>query len=89
MPDPKTLEREIGQNYDVFMAQMEDLLQDNREGQYALIRCREIIGFFNSAGEAVRAGDSMFGDRLFSVQEVRSKPSDLGYFSHGGALRDL
>lgn len=89
MSDAEALEMEISRNYDAFMERVPELLAEQLEGQFALIRHRNIEGFYQSAGDAVQAGDQMFSDRLFSVQEVRSKPFDLGHFSHGGALREL
>ncbi len=38
--------------------------------------------FFESAGEAMVAGDQKYPDQLFSIQLVTDKVVDLGYFSH-------
>jgi len=82
MPGSEVLEREVDQNYVVFMEQLEELLREHRAGQFALMRDRSIVGFFDSAGEAVSYGRKVYRDHLFSVQEVREKPFYLGYFSH-------
>ena len=83
------IEHEIDQNYQAFKALADDLLGQDRAGQFALLRHQKIIGFFDSAGEAFRHGKSQFQDRLFSVQEVTNRSLDLGYFSHVGHYTDV
>jgi hypothetical protein len=71
---------EIDRNYDYFQRKLGGLLADH-EGQYALIRHKCIVDFYDLPGTAYRAGLSRFSDRVFSVQEVRDEPIELGHFA--------
>lgn len=75
------LDAEVDANFDAFRAQLPDLI-DAHQGQYALLRHREIKGYFGDLRSAFEAGISRYSDRLFSVQEVTAQPADLGFFSH-------
>ena len=72
---------EVDQNYDVFMRMLSDILAEHRD-EYALMRNREIVGFFKKPGDANRAGVESFPDGIFSIQEVTDEPIDLGFWSH-------
>ena len=37
---------------------------------------------FDTARDAYLAGQKLYPDALFSVQEVTDTPADLGFFSH-------
>ena len=74
---------QIDRNYDAFQRTLATILPKHRD-QHALMRDREIVGYFNSAGDAYRAGLARFPDRIFSIQEVTDEPIDLGFFSHVG-----
>lgn len=74
------LQREIDQNFDFFQRSLGALLPTHR-GEYALIRHRQLIGFFAEPGEAYRAGLAKFDDELFSVQEVEDRPAEIGLVS--------
>ena len=74
-------EREVDANYRAFKA-LEDGLSHELDGKYALLREREIIGFYDDAVAAYEAGLRLYPDRRFSMQEVRAKPLDFGWFSH-------
>jgi hypothetical protein len=89
MASSETLEREIDGNYAVFTERLGGLLREDRSGQFALMRHKSIVEFFDSAADAVAFGRKRFSDRIFSVQEVRERPLDLGHFSHGGADADI
>jgi hypothetical protein len=89
MPSSDVLESEIDGNYAAFMEKLEGLLREHRSGQFALMRNRAIVQLFDSAADAIQFGRKAFGDHIFSVQEVRERPFDLGYFSHGGPYADI
>ncbi len=79
---PDRLQEEIEGNYKAFMEQLPALLSTHA-GKFALMRHAEIVEYFDTARDAVTAGERLFSDdRLFSVQEVIETPADLGYFSH-------
>ena len=74
-------EVEIRQNYTFFQGVVASLM-DQHAGKFALIHGCKIVGYYGSAGEAVAAGTSRFGESPFSVQRVINRPIDLGFLSH-------
>ena len=81
MAEESVRQTAIASNYEAFASLLPLLLQDHA-GQYALMRDREIAGFFSSASAAHHAGISQFGDNRFSVQKVEHKAIDLGFYSY-------
>jgi hypothetical protein len=71
----------VDRNYDFFMRHLKEYLPAHRN-EYALIRGRELIGFFKKPGDAYRDGLRRYPDQVFSIQEVTDEPIDLGFFSH-------
>ena len=80
--DPKR--EEVRKNYEAFMRQLPELLAAHK-GKFALMHSGVIVEYFDTPGDAHRAGQKLFTDGLFSIQEVTDSPVDLGFFSH--ALR--
>jgi hypothetical protein len=75
------IDGEVDANFEKFQQLLPELVKSH-PGKFALMREREIHGFFASAAVAMAAGRSQFRDGLFSVQEVTDRPVDLGFFSH-------
>jgi len=72
---------EVDKNYDYFQRHMTEYLP--REfGRYALLRGRQVVGFFDSADAAEERGEQ-FGDGIYSIQLVDPAPINLGAFSNG------
>lgn len=78
MPDLRRAE--IDQNYDFFQRSLKRILPDH-EGEYALLRNREIVGYYTAVGEAYREAVSRYPDSLFSIQLVTREPVELGNWS--------
>ena len=74
---------EVDANYDFFLRQLHDYAESHA-GQYALLKNRSIVEFFDKPGDAYRYARETFNDGLFSIQEVTEEPIDLGFFSHVG-----
>ncbi len=79
--DRELQRREVDANYDYFTRSLTTLLPDHL-GQYALLKSRRIVEFFDTPAEAYRHAISQFGASGFSIQEVTEEPIDLGFFSH-------
>jgi hypothetical protein len=77
---PQDREREIDENFDFFQRNLSRYLKDHR-GQFALLRSRAVIEFFDGPGEAYRSGLARFPDELFSIQEVEDRPAEMGLMS--------
>ena len=74
------LKSEVDGNYDYFQRNLISFLQDH-DGEYALIRNKAVVEFYDGAGTAYRAGLAKFPDEIFSIQEVTDQPVDLGFMS--------
>jgi hypothetical protein len=81
-------EFEVKRNYEIFMQKLPELLQTYR-GKFALMHAGQTIEFFDTAGDAYRAGSKLYQDRRFSIQQVIDSPVDLGYFSHALPQRTI
>jgi hypothetical protein len=81
--DRKLHSFEVDQNYDAFQRALASILSDHRH-QFALMRDRVIVGYFDKPGDAYREGVLRYSDELFSIQEVTDEPIDLGFYSHVG-----
>jgi hypothetical protein len=73
-------QREIDENFDFFQRNLAGFLKGHR-GQFALLRCRKVVGFFDGPGEAYRSGLARFPDKPFSIQEVEDRPAEVGLMS--------
>lgn len=81
--DKERLRQEVDANYDAFQRMLGQIIASHRN-QFALMRDRAVVEYFDKPGEAYRAGVSRFSDERFSIQEVTDEPIDLGFFSHVG-----
>jgi hypothetical protein len=79
--DRELQRREVDANYDYFARSLSTFLPDHI-GQYALLKSREIVDFFDTPSQAYRHALDRFGQSEFSIQEVTEEPIDLGFFSH-------
>lgn len=74
------LSLEVDQNYDFFQRNLSNFLNE-QQGRFALLRHREVLGFYDEPGEAAAVASKKFSDDLFSIQEVTSLPIDLGLYT--------
>lgn len=77
MADQRT---EVDQNYEAFREMVPDLMKSS-PGKWALLHQRQLIGVFDTSGEAVAAGEMMYPEGRFSIQEITTEPISLGWFS--------
>jgi Family of unknown function (DUF5678) len=81
MSTRETKQREVDANCEFFKNELPNLLEKHR-GKYALIRNREIIGFYDTIVDAQKIGTQLYDDGIFSVQQVTDAAIDLGFYSH-------
>jgi len=62
-------EKEVEDNFEAFKKRLPDLLQSCRD-EFALMRDKEIVAFFETESDAYAAGVLKWADGLFSIQEV-------------------
>jgi hypothetical protein len=80
-PDRNARQIEVDRNLEAFREKLPELLRTHA-GKFALLRNREVTGFYDSLVEALVAGQKFYSDQLFSIQEVTEASIDLGFFSH-------
>lgn len=72
----------VDRNYKSFEALLPDLIRSSA-GKWALMRNEKLDAVFDTALDAYTAGSLLYpDDGLFSIQEIRSRPVDLGWFSY-------
>ena len=66
-------QQQVRRNYEAFLARLPQLTAIY-PGKFALMRDEEIVAFFDTARDAYVAGQVIFADELFSIQEVLKTP---------------
>ena len=84
----KQIQDQVDRNYAAFAALLPDLMKTNA-GKWALLRNAQLEAIFDTARDAQLAGGKLYADGLFSVQEVRDRAVDLGWFSHAVPQRTV
>ena len=84
----KQIQDQVDRNYAAFTALLPDLMKTNA-GKWALLRNAQLEAIFDTARDAQLAGGKLYADGLFSVQEVRNRAVDLGWFSHAVPQRTV
>lgn len=64
--DRNTRQIEVDRNLEFFREMLPELLRTNR-GKFALIRHREITGYFDTLMDALIAGQKLYSDQMFSI----------------------
>jgi hypothetical protein len=72
---------EIDRNLASFLELLPGILAGHA-GQYALMRATGIVGYYPTAMDAQMAGNQMFPDRVFSIQQVTDTAEELGSWWH-------
>ncbi len=81
----KIRQQEVDANYDAFLKELPSLvlMQNNK---FALMKNREVLGFYSSAEDAAMAAESFIKDGIFSIQHVTQAKVDLGFFNYAVAV---
>ena len=74
---------EVDLNYEAFVAELPAILASH-QGQYALLRDRDIVTYCGNALAAMMEGARRFADGRYSVQEVTTDCDNLGFYSYAG-----
>ena len=77
---------EIDRNRRFFVDALPSMLAEH-EGEYVLMRDATVIAFFSTPLDAQIAGNQQFPDHRFSIQRVKARPEELGYFSYAAHSR--
>ena len=73
---------EVNANYEAFKEKLPKLLAGGYEGKFALIKDREIQGFFDTDKDAWATGKLLYKEDVFSVQQVGGHPIRLGWMGY-------
>lgn len=77
---PNARKAEIDRNYDFLQRNLGGFLRTNN-GQYALLKGAQVVGFYDAVGDAYRAGLALFPDNIFSIQQITDEPVEMGMMS--------
>ena len=80
----KKIKKEIERNYQAFK-KMEQNFEEQDDGKFALLKNGKLIEILANKIDAHRMGIKLFEDEIYSIQEIRTSPHDLGFMSY--ALR--
>lgn len=80
-PDMATNQKTIDDNFAAFRKVLPAIMQQHA-GRFALMHNAEIVDFFDTARDAVTAGEHLYESGEFSIQEVTQTPINLGRFSY-------
>lgn len=75
-----SLSDEIARNFDHFQRSLATLLPLH-ELEFALLRHGAVVGFFEDANAADKAGMDRYSDRIYSIQQVTDEPIELGFYA--------
>lgn len=75
---------EQDENYTAFMDMLPDLLKEHA-GRWVVLRQGELIDFYDSMGEALKAGETRFADKDFSIQQVSGSIVALNWMTCCGS----
>ncbi len=75
------IQQEVDQNYEAFQNIFPELVQQS-PGKWALLHSKKVEAVFDTAIDACIAGEKLYPDKLFSVQEITDHIVDLGWYSH-------
>jgi len=75
------LQDEVDANFKAFQEQLPRIITNERN-RWALMKNRDCIAFYDTFRDAKTAGDALYADGIFSIQEVTETSVDLGWFSH-------
>ena len=79
--DDEKQNKQVEEKFKVFQEKLPELLKTHKD-KYVLMKDRKIIAFFDSLEDVHKEGTTAYKDGIFSVQQVKEMPLDLGYFSH-------
>ncbi len=81
MANLEKIQEQVDQNYEFFATTLLPELIRTSAGKWVLLRNRELVAVFDTARDAVVAGEKLYEDELFSIQKVTTRIADLGWFS--------
>jgi hypothetical protein len=72
-------QEEIDRNLAFFLEQLPKILTDYG-GKFALIRHKKIVGYYDTALDAVSSATQLYPDGMYSVQQVTNVAVNLGIY---------
>ena len=65
--------REVSANYDAFKKVEPELRARQQSKRWALMKDRRVIGLFDTSRDALKAGELLFKDGMYSAQQVDAR----------------
>ena len=79
--DRDKVQKEVDDNYEFFKKRLPQLIKEH-DGQFVLIRHKEIVGYFNSNIDALLKGKNKYSDEIYSIQEITTIKPSLGILDY-------
>jgi hypothetical protein len=55
-------------------------------GKFALIRHQEVIGYYDTAADAIASANKIYSDEIFSIQQVTNDSVNFRFYSYAVPL---
>ncbi len=75
-------QKEVDVNAEAFFEMLPSLIEQGYGGKFALMHEGKIEVVFETFADALAAGDRIFSDKPFSIQEITDTPINLGSYSY-------
>lgn len=85
MTNPHDRQDEIDRNLAFFIQQLPSIPPE-LAGKFAIIRHQEIIGYYDTAADAISSATKLYQDGIYSIQQVTGSAVNLGFYSHAVPL---
>ncbi|MBC6429285.1 MAG: hypothetical protein GDA55_08705 [Cellvibrionales bacterium] len=72
---------EVKRNFAAFQKLLPEAMKLHA-GKFALMHDAELVEIYDSWQDAFRTGRKFYGENRFSVQQIETRPIDLGFHSH-------
>lgn len=76
----KDRDKMVKENYKAFEKELPKLLKRHRD-KYALMRNKKVVKIYPTMFAAWEAGQNLYKDEMYSIQEITDVPLDLGIYS--------
>jgi hypothetical protein len=81
----QTKQKEIDANLAAFLEKLPNIPVVYK-GKFAILRDKEIVGYYDTVSDAINAARKLYPDERFSVQLVTDTGVNLGYYSYAVPL---
>ncbi len=74
-------QEEVDNNFEAFKEKLPEIIKEHKD-EYALIKNKEILGYYKDFESALEYAEKTISDNIFSIQEVQDMEINLGFYSY-------